>query len=201
MITLLKKEIDEMMKLKGNVKGVILKGHFDYIRDLKGEEGVKLVENRLEELGYPLEINKIDVIKWYPEAHSCLVIMVAAETFNWSKEDVFKMAYEAPKYSFIVKLLMQHFVKIEKTFHMVPRYWRQNFDFSEMETVGFNEKEKYGIIRIKNYHKYHPLICVYHQGYFQKIAEIMLGQSKVNVEHTKCLFEGNLYEEYKITWK
>jgi len=200
MIKLTKEEVNRLMKLKGNVKGAILKGHFDYIKDLKGEEGVEQVERRIKELGCSVKAKDIDKIRWYSEGLSCLVVLVAAELFKWEAQDVFKMAFEAPKYSFIVKLLMQHFAKIEKSFKMVPKYWRQHFDFSEMETAGFNEKEKYGIIRIKNFHKYHPLICVYHQAYFQKIAEIMIAEKKAKVEHTKCLFKDDPYEEFKITW-
>lgn len=201
MIILQKKEIDKMMLIKGNVKGAILKGHFDYIKDVKGEEGVRLIEKRLKDLGYLLDHNKIDDTKWYQESLACLVVLVCAEVFNWTQKEVREMAYQSPKYSFIVKLLMQHFVKIEKSFKMAPIYWRKHFDFSQMEVVGFNEKEKYGIIRLKNFHKYHPLICEYHRAYFKKIAEIMLGQVKVQVGHPKCLFRGDDYEEFKIIWQ
>lgn len=201
MLQLSKEEVDKMMKIKGNVKGVILKGHFDYIRDLKGEEGIKKVEKRLLELGYPIDHKKIKEGKWYPEALACLIVLVCAEVFNWNQEGVRKMAYESPKYSFIVKVLMQHFVKIEKSFKMAPIYWRKHFDFSRMEVGGFSEKEKFGIIRLVDFHKYHPLICEYHRAYFQKIAEIMLGQRKVRVSHTKCLFREDDCEEFKIIWE
>jgi hypothetical protein len=201
MIMLSKEKVDEMMKLKGNVKGVILKGHFDYIRDLKGEKGIVLVEKRLKELGYPTKAKEIIPTNWYSEALACLIVLVCAEVFNWNQEDVREMAYQSPKYSFIVKLLMQHFVDIEKSFKLAPIYWRKNFDFAKMEVGGFNKKEKYGIIRLVNFHKYHPLICEYHRAYFKKIAEIMLGQRKVEVLHSKCLFRGDDCEEFKITWE
>jgi len=201
MLTLKKEEVDKMMKLKGNVIGVILQGHFDYIRDLKGENGVKAVEARLKELGYPLKAENIINVKWYPESIACLITLVSVEVFGWDRKDVFEMAYQAPRYSFVVKLLMQHFLQIEKNFRMAPTYWHKHFDFSEMETAGFSEKEKYGIIMIKDFHKYHPLICVYHQGYFTRITELMLGSKEVKVNHTRCLFKGDPYEEFKITWR
>lgn len=201
MFKLSKEEVDKMMKIPGNVKGTILKGHFNYIRDLKGDKGVKLVEERLESLGYPLKEKEVEESKWYSEALACLFVLVCVEIFNWTQEDVRKMAYESPKYSFIVKLLMQHFVKIEKSFKMAPFYWRKHFDFSRMEVGGFSEKEKYGIIRLVDFHKYHPLICEYHRAYFQKIAEMMLGQRKVRVEHPKCLFREDDCEEFKIIWE
>jgi len=201
MIILSKEEIEKMMSVEGNVKGVILKGHFDYIRDLKGEKGVLLVERKLKELGYPLSHKEVDTAKWYQESLACLVLLVCAELFCWSQKDIREMAYQSPKYSFIVRLLMQNFIKIEKSFKMAPIYWRKHFDFSEMEVIGFNEEEKYGIVRLKNFHKYHPLICEYHRAYFKKIAEIMLGQRKTKVEHPKCLFRGDSFEDFKIIWE
>ncbi len=201
MIILNKKEVDEMMSLKGNVKGAILKGHFDYVRDIKGEKGIELVEKRLEELGYPVDHRKIDDTKWYQEALACLIVLVCVEVFKWTQKEVREMAYQSPKYSFIVRLLMQHFPIIEKSFKLAPVYWRKNFDFARMEVAGFNEKEKYGIIQLKDFHKYHPLICEYHRAYFKKIAEMMLGQRKVEVDHPKCLFRGDSWEEFKIRWE
>ena len=68
-------------------------------------------------------------------------------------------------------------------------------DYEVIKEMGISESEYF-----KNFHKYHPLICIYHQAYFQKIAEIMIAEKKVKVEHTKCLFRGDSYEEFKIIW-
>lgn len=201
MVSLNKKEVEEIMKLGGNVRGVIIEGHFAYIRDLKGEDGVRTVERRLEELGYPFKAGDVVNVKWYSEALACLIILAAAEIFKWEDKNVFEMAYQSPKYSFVVKILMQHFLDIEKSFAKIPDYWQKNFDFGEMEVIGFSTKEKYGIIKIKDFHKYHPLICIYHEGYFTKLAELMLGSKKVKIKHTECLFRNDPYEEFKINWK
>jgi hypothetical protein len=200
MATFKKEEVDKMMEEEGNVKGTILQAHFDYIRDIKGDKGVEMVERRLEKLGYPVKAKDINNVKWYSEALACLILLVCVEVFDWGEKEVFEMAYEAPKYNFIVKLLMQHFIKAEKSFKMAPKYWKKHFDFSEMETVGFDEKGKRGTIRIKDFHKYHPLVCVYHKGYFSKVAEMMLGQKNVKVDHTECLLKDGPYEEFKLTW-
>lgn len=201
MISLNKKEVDEMMKLGGNVRGVIVEGHFAYIKDKKGQRGVDKVKQRMKELGYQFDEKKISNTGWCPEPLACLINIVAAEVFNWNEKDVFEMGYETPKYSFVVKILMQYFLDIEKIFAKIPDYWQKNFDFGEMEVVSFSTKEKYGIIRIKDFYKYHPLICVYHEGYFTKIAELMLGSKKVKFDHPKCLFRNDPYEEFKISWK
>jgi hypothetical protein len=197
-----KEEADRLMKIPGNTRGAVLHGHFDYIRNSKGEKGLKAVEQRLEELGYPIKAKEIVNLKWYSEALSNLIVLVYADIFQLEEKDIFEMAYQAPSYSLVVKLLMRHLIGLEKVFKEIPRYWRENFDFSKLETTEFNLKEKWAVLRLKGYHKYHPLSsCVYFQGYFLRIGEMVYNQGKIKVEHTKCLFKDDPYEEFKITWK
>jgi len=198
---LTKEEADRIMKIKGNVRGSILKGHFLYIEELKGKEGIELLKNKLKEIGYPVNPEDLNFSKWYPEALSCLIILAAVDVFNWEEKDVFEMAYQSAKYSIVVKLLMRYFLNIEKVFREVSSFWRKHFDFGEMKVIEFNLEKKFGIIRLYGYGKYHPLICVYHQGYFTKIAELALGKKTVKVEHPICLFNGYNYEEFKIIWE
>lgn len=205
--TLTKERADRLMSLKGNLRGGFFAGHFKYVKDLKGEEGIKKVEKKLAELGYPLKEKEISNVKWYPEALACLMVLVTKEVFNLTKEDIFEMGKKSPRYSFIVRLLMSHFLKPERSFKEAPRYWRENYDFGEMKTIGFNEKEKYGLISIKNFRtskdadKYDPLICIYHEGYFLGIAQMAIPGKKVKIEHTKCLFNNQDQEEFKISWE
>lgn len=201
MLKLEKREVDEMMKLKGNVRGHILKGHFDYIEDKNGQEGVLVVEKRLEELGYPIKAAEIKKENWYSEALSCLIIITYAEVFNSAEKKVFEMAYKSSRYSIIVKLLLHYFISLEKSFGQTPIFWRKHFDFAELKPMSLDVKEKYFIFRILDFHKYHPLLCEYHKGYFKSMAELMTGSEKVKVEHTKCLFGGDPYEEFKISWE
>lgn len=200
-VQLIKKDVDKMMLLEGNVRGSILKAQIDLIREKKGEAIIKKVAEKMKELGHPFDFANINITGWYPEALSCLIILICAEICKCDEKQVFEMGYEASKYSFFVKLLMQYFLNIEKVFNHVPGYWRKHFDFSEMEVAEFNNKERYGILRLKNFQKYHPLICEYHKGYFTKIAEMTLGKKTVKVEHPKCLFRGDSYEEFKISWE
>ena len=45
-----KEEVDEIMKIPGNVRGAILQTHAVYIEHKKGREGVKMLEEKLKEL-------------------------------------------------------------------------------------------------------------------------------------------------------
>jgi len=196
----LKEEADRLMRLKGNSRGEILRTHAIYILYRKGEEGLREVEKKMEELGYPLRFKGIHPLSWYPEALSVLVILCAREIFKWKDSDIFDMGNSAPKYSFIVKLLMRYFVSLRRCFEEAPNYWREHFDFGEMEASEISEKEKYLVVRAKGY-KFHPLICNFHLGYLLRIAQFIIKNEKIAIEETKCIHKGAPYHEYVISWK
>jgi len=197
---------DNLMTLKGNIRGGFFVSHFRYVKNLKGDEGVKLVEERLERLGYPTKEKEVSNVKWYPEALASLMILATAEVFNLTKEDVFQMGKESIKTSFIIRVLMSHFLNLEKAFKEAPKYWRKNYDFGNVEIIGFGEKEKHCTISIKNFRlakdaeKHHPWTCVYHTGYFSGIIEMLLPNKKIKIKHEKCFFSGQDEMEFKITW-
>jgi hypothetical protein len=199
MNTSLKEEADRLMQIKGNSRGEILRTHAVYIFYRKGEEGVRLVEKKMEEIGYPLRFKGIRPLTWYPEALSVLVILVAKEIFKWEDSDIFDMGNSAPKYSFIVKLLMKYFLSPKRSFEESPKYWRAYFDFGTSEAAEFNEKEKYLVVRVKGY-KFHPLVCIYHSGYFLRIAQFVIKSKRIAIKEIKCAHQGDPYHEYLISW-
>ena len=42
-----KEELDEIMQIKGNVRGAILQTHAVYVEHKKGKEGVRMLEEKL----------------------------------------------------------------------------------------------------------------------------------------------------------
>jgi predicted hydrocarbon binding protein len=195
-----KEEADKLMKIPGNVKGAVILADLEYIKRKGGEEAIEKIEKRLKELGYPFSLERIKPMNFYPEALSVLVILLAKEVLNLDKEGIFEMGKAAPKLSLFIKLLTRFFISIKRCLEEAPRYWQRHFDFGSLEAKEFNEKEQYAIIRIKGY-KFHPLMCYYHKGYFLEIAQLALGKRLVKIEETKCVFKGDPYHEYRITWK
>lgn len=195
----LKELADELIKIKGNIKGTIFHAHEAFIRSRQGEEGVKLVEKKTRELGYPVNFKEIRPFAWYPDALSVLVVIVAKEVFNWSQKEVFEMGKAAPKVSMIIRLLLKHFVSIKKVFEECPKFWHRHVDFGSFENIDFNEKEKYAVVRI-TWPGFHPLICVWLAGYIYGIASLVLNKV-IKVEEIKCGFRGDPYHEYKVTWE
>jgi len=192
-------EIESLMQIKGNVRGGVIQANVVFIRGKTGEEGLRAIENKMAEFGYPFEFNKIKIGEWYPEALSVSIILVAKDLFNWTEKDIFEMGNYAPKYSFISKIVMRYFLSLEKIIKEIPNYWKSHFDFGELESYKFNEKEKYLILHEKGY-KFHPLLCIYHSGYFLRIAQFAIKSKEITTEETKCMFKGDPYHEYIIKW-
>jgi hypothetical protein len=196
----LKEEAEKLMEIKGNVRGECLRVLATYIRYKKGEDGLNRVEERMRELGYPLSFKGIRPLRWYPEALEVLGFLVTQEVFNWKDADIFDMGNSAPKYSFILKILMKYFLSPKKTFEESPKYWRKHFNFGTLEAVEFNEKEKYLVVRVIGY-KFHPIVCVFHSGYFLRIAQFVIKSEKITIEERKCVHKGDPYHEYIIKWQ
>ena len=197
--TSLKEELKEIMKItKGKVRGAAIQTHVYYIQEKKGKMGVRMVEEKLRELGCFIELNKIKAMEWYPTGFADLVIVVAKKIFNWTDKDVFDMGNNAPKYSFIVRLLMKYFLSPQRVFKESPKYWRKHFTSGVLETQQFNEKEKYMVVRLK--HRCHPTLCTFYRGYFLRIAQYTIKSEKITIEETKCMTKGEPYHEFIIKW-
>ncbi len=196
----LKKEAEKLMQVEGNVKGEVFLTHANFIFQKEGDEGIRRVEKRLEELGYPLKLRKVETGKWYREALSVLTVLTAKEVFGWTDEDIYEMGNTAPKTSFIIKIFIRHLASIEDVLERVGQYWEKHYDFGAIEKSDFNKKERYIIVRVRGY-GFHPLLCgPYFKGYLTRIAQFSIKSDNIKTEETACIFKGDLYNEYKITW-
>ena len=195
----LKEEIEKTMRIKGEGIGAAIQTHVHYIEEREGEEGVKKVQKRLEKLGYPVNFEKIKATERVPLTLSYLVVLVAREIFGWRDSDIFNMGNNAPKYSFVVKMVMRYFLSAKKSFQESPRYWRKHYDVGELEAYQFSEKEKYMIFRLR--HECPPTICIFYCGYFLRIAQYSIKSEKVTIKETKCTHRGDAYHEFLIKWE
>lgn len=196
---LTKKEAEKIMKIEGNVRGEGILTDVEYLQKREGEKGVKKVEEKLAELGYPIKFKEIQSLDWYPQGFDVLKMLVMKELFNWTDKDIFKMATFAPQVSFLVRMLIKYFLSAKKSFEQSPNYWKQHFDFGELEAYEFSEKEKRIVFRIKNY-KTHPVMCVVLAGYFLQMSKYVLKSKEVTIKETKCMFKGDPYHEYVVNW-
>jgi len=193
----IKKEADKLMEKGGHVKGEVIRIYGEIIKEKEGEEGVKKIEEKLEELGYPMEFSKIKPLEWKRDGLNVLILLLGKEIFNWTDEDIFSIGEAAPKRSFIIKVLVRYFISPLKLFQNSPKYWRRHYDFGRLEPVEFKEKE--ATIRINDY-EVHPIMCLYFKGYFTSLCKFLISKGEIKIEEVKCVYRGDDCHEYKINW-
>ena len=197
---LAKEEIEALLATPGKVRGVVFQTDAEYVRSKKGEEGVLAVEEELKKLGCPLDYRNIKAISWYPIGLRVISLLVIKNILGLEDKDIEEMGNLAPKYSLIVKLLMKYFLSPKTTLRESPKYWMKHYDFGMLEVHEYNEKEKRMSVRIKEY-KTHPIVCIFHKGYFLRMAQYVIKSQKIGIEETKCVYRGDPYHEYTVTWK
>jgi len=192
-------EIKKLMEIEGKVIGAVFKTDAEYVREKKGPEGVKALEKATKELGYPIEYDKIKNTEWYPIGLRVISLLAAKKAFNWGDKEIKEMGEFAPRYSFVVKMLLKYFVSIKKVFETCSNYWPKHYSIGSLEAFEINEKEKYAITRLRDI-KVHPILCAYITGYWSGITKFVVKSEKVNTEETKCVFKGDPYHEFITRW-
>lgn len=198
---LTKEKADKIMKVKGNIRGSVLKGYYQFILDKEGKNGVKKVEEKLKAVGYPLKLKEIDSFKWYPHSLSILLHLAILDVFEWDESKSFEMGYYGPVYSTITKFLMKYFNSLEASLKQSPKYWRKHFDFAQMSCSQHKKNKKYVIFELKGFKKFHPVAYTYTRGFLTKIMQLATKSKNVKVEQTKSLYNGDSYDEFKVTWQ
>lgn len=194
-----KEEIQRLTNIPGKVRGQVFVTDLAYVKEKKGEEGASLLKKKIDEWGIPIDYEKVKIAEWYPVGLRVVSLLAIKEAFDWGDEEIKDLGNCAPKYSFIVKILMKYFLSIERTFRESPKYWTKHYNVGELENYEIDEKEKYIILRLKNF-KIHPILCVYYLGYYLRIAQYVVENEKITIEETKCMFKGDDCHEYFIRW-
>ncbi|GEM_PF-368165 len=196
----IKAEIDKIMEKEGNVKGEVLRDHFLYTKEKEGEGAIEKMEGLLAEYGYPLKFSEIKALEWYKDAYCGIFLLLLKEEFNWSDEDFVKMGETITRYSFIVtKILLKYLVSIDFFLKSAPSLWGRHLDFGELEVEDYNKNEKYAVLRVKNY-DIHPLTCLYQKGYYMGLFKYIVREKNIVVEEEKCIYRGDSFHSYKISW-
>lgn len=185
------------MKMKGGTKGSEFLTLAHYVRERYGEEGLKLLEQRMAELGYPLSFKEIRPAHWYLEAHNVLAILVAKEIFGW--KDLFEFGYHSPLFSFGVKVFIR-FLPLSLFASQVPKIWRKFLDVGNLYISKIDEKEKFLIIRLENY-LFHPEMCLYYAGFFLRIGEFVIKGKNFTIKEISCPYRGGDAHEYLVKWE
>lgn len=202
MSEMLNKEIiDKLMEIKGEARGVVLKTDEEYILKEKGKKGLEELEKRLEELGHPIKYDQIKTMDFYPVGLRILSLLAIKEVFNFSDEEIRKMGTFATKMSLIIRLFTKYFLSIRRVvMKESPKMWSKHWTIGKLVPVKLDEKQKYAVIRVEEF-DLHPLYCIYLEGYFAGIVQMLAKASKIDSRETKCSFKGDPYHEFTVKWQ
>jgi len=199
--TISKETIDNLMKIKGGARGVVLKTDEEYILKEKGKQGIMQLEKKLEELGHPIKYSQIKTMSFYPVGLRVLSLLAIREVFNFSDEEIRKIGIFATKTSLIIRLFTKYFLSMRRVvMKESPKMWSKHWTIGKLVPVELNEKQKYAVIRVEEFNL-DPLYCIYLEGYFTGIVQMLAKASKIDSQETKCAFKGDPYHEFTVKWQ
>ena len=194
----LTKELAEnLMKIKGEVRGIVFRTDAQYVLKTKGKEGLKKVEEELERIGYPIDYEKINTMAFYPIGQRAISLLAIQKVFALSEKDIREMGVRAPKISLIIKLFMRYFLSIEETVKQVPKMWGKHYTIGKLKAAAY-EKQRYIVLKLEDF-VIHPILCSYLTGYFSTVVQMVV-KAKVLAKETKCPFKGDKYHEFLFKW-
>lgn len=193
-----KQKLDELIKIKGEIRGVSIKNLQKYLIQEEGEEGFRKLEEAMASLGYPMMYRETKPLDFYPLGREAVILVVIRKLFDYDDEKFQDIGKFQSKYSLIVRTFLKYFVSLDKVAKEAPRFWRKYYTVGDLAITDFNKEKKYVIVRIENFN-YVPEGCQIFIGFFPEIIQMITGE-KTKCEEKKCPFEGNEYHEFLITW-
>lgn len=195
-----KKEIEQIKKLKGKVRGATLKTDIEYVANKYGKQGVEKLKKELKKTGENIDYNKIKNINWYPVSWRILSLVVINKTFNMTDKDMEDMGYSAPSNSFLVKIILRYFISLEKTFKECSKYWEKHWSVGRLYSKDINLEKKCLVLQLQDI-DVHPILYNFLKGYFRAIAELMIKVKKIKVTIKKCdLGNKKSCDEFILKW-
>jgi predicted hydrocarbon binding protein len=191
----------ELMKLKGQVRGAVFKTDREFVLKEEGENGLKLLEEEMKRLGYPIKYKEIESTSFHPIGLRAISLLTIKKVFGFDNDKIQEMGLFATKVSLIVRLFVRYFSSTEKfLLEKAPALWKRHWTEGSLVVSEVNMKEKYSIAQIKDFNLC-PAFCYYLRGYFEGILHLTTGSSRVDAQEVKCFFQGDKHHEYLIRWE
>ena len=194
-----KEELEELKKIKGEVRKMSFKTTAEFILKEKGEEGLKKLENTMANLGYPIKHETIKPMDFYPLWADAAKLLIIKRLFNFDDKKFQEMGEFEAKISLIMRIFLQYFISLKRAIKEGPRLWKRYFSVGDLKVIEFNTEDKYAIFRLENFY-HHPLSCQTHKGYFPTIFQMII-KSKVTCQETKCVHRGDKFHEFLLKWQ
>jgi len=197
-----KKEFDELMNIKGEVRGASLTDGSGFMeKELgkeKAEEGGERLEKTITELGYPIKFSEIKPMGFYPIGLLAVILVLLQRMHHFTNEQFQEMGSISSRSSLLMRLFIKYFFSLEKVVEEFPKMHRKYMTVGDAKVVEGDLEKKYVIIRIENL-KLHPLHCETSKGSFLSGVKMLI-KGEVTIEETKCVHRGDEYHEYLLKW-
>jgi hypothetical protein len=191
-----KKELDELIRLKGQIRGAAIREIMSYILKEEGEEGLQKLKDVMSSIGH--SINSIRAMSFYSFGLEAATLVAVKRLFGYDDNKFQDLGRFAGKFSIVIRLFMGYLISLDKLLEIVQKMWRKYFTIGNFKVTEVNKQRKYIIVRIENYHL-HPIHCQILVGYLSSILQIVV-KNKVTAKETKCTFRGDDYQEYLLEW-
>lgn len=140
-----KEKVQKILKRPEKIRGEVFRTDAKYIIEKEGKEGLKKVKKQAEKMGASIPYEEAESLEWYPVGLRMASFMVIIKVLDWREKDIRKMGYNALKTSFIVKLIAEFFLSLERILEKSPQYWDKYYTIGKLETAEVNMEEKYCI--------------------------------------------------------
>lgn len=94
---------------------------------------------------------------------------------------------------------MKYFVSIQRATKELPSLWKKYFTVGEFWVHEMNEKEKYAILRLKDF-EINKEKCYNIMGFSANVVRLLTGSKNTTYEETKCTLDGDDYHEFVLRW-
>lgn len=183
---------------KGEARGMGFKADWNAVSQRVGPEGLKKLESKMEEVGFPLKYKDIKAMDFYPLGLDTISLLAIRDTFGFTEKDFMELGASAVKFSLFFKIVFRYFVSLHLIVKEASKLWRDHYTVGELKVPEINEKQKYVIVRIENFNIHH-ITCLILKGYLSKPIQMTLNRP-VTCEETKCISWGDDYHEFLIKW-
>ena len=199
---ILNKEIaKKLMRLKGESRGISLKGDILYIRKKEGEAGLKKWKEELERVGCPIKYEEIKVLGFYPISWRAVSLLVMKKIFGWKNEEFkdlgrFEFSVTMPT---TVRIFIKFFYSIDIIIKNSTQIYNKYFTIGELTIPDFSYEKRYIVIRIREVALV-PEFCRVLEGFFESVMKVIGKTEEVECSETKCTFQGDDYHQFLIKW-
>ncbi len=194
-----KEELNKLMALKGEARGLAIKSHGEFILKEKGEAGLRKLEQAMEDLGCSVNHKELESMKFYPIYLEVVALVVIKQLFNFEDEKFREMGEFASKISLILKLFIKYFISIKTMVGQVPNIWEKYYTIGNIKVIELDMVGNRLILRLEDF-DLHSLHCLHLEGYFSSVVKMTV-KNPVTCLETRCVHRGDRYHEFLLKWE